>query len=121
MHDIHINGKKCKAFVVNKLNDTPDSTLYIGHDRYPLTTTDEEIRYLGIWFGAKFNKKRWLKRLNNLVKDFVQLIEYKSLSNGHLAYLINRVLIPRLTYVGQLMTLSEHEWDQVFQPVIGIV
>src|SRR5262249_46005197 len=31
---------------------------------------------------------------------------------------INRILIPRLLYVGQFMTLAETEWDSLFRPVL---
>ena len=39
------------------------------------------------------------------------MVQKKKLGIGHLTYLRNRVLIPRLTYIAQLMTLSEEEQE----------
>ncbi|PKY36908.1 hypothetical protein RhiirB3_460678 [Rhizophagus irregularis] len=39
----------------------------------------------------------------------------------HIAYLINHVLILRVVYVAQLMTLSENEWNLLFTLVIKLV
>ena len=50
--------------------------------------------------------------------DFLKICKRKVFGVGHLAYIVNRVLIPKLMYVSQLMTLNEYDWDVIFRPVL---
>src|SRR6266542_870066 len=84
-------------------------------------TTNKEVRYLGVWITSKQLRKIWIFKLNNIVKDFLKVCEKKSLRIGHIAYLFNWVLIPRLLHTAQLMTLKEHEWDLIFKPMLDMV
>src|SRR6266498_4978237 len=70
---------------------------------------------------TKQPRKLWITRLKSIVKGFLDICGKKSLGIGHLAYLINRVLIPKLLYTAQLITLKEREWDLIFRPVLGMV
>src|SRR6266498_4043673 len=70
---------------------------------------------------TKQPRKLWITRLKSIVKGFLDICGKKSLGIGHLAYLINQVLIPKLLYTAQLMTLKEREWDLIFRPVLGMV
>ncbi|CAB4403161.1 unnamed protein product [Rhizophagus irregularis] len=53
--------------------------------------------------------------------SFCKAVRRKFVPAGQCIYLINRVLIPRLIYIAQIMTLSEHDWNQVFAPVMKLV
>ncbi|RGB21410.1 hypothetical protein C1646_778100 [Rhizophagus diaphanus] len=83
--------------------------------------TDKEIRYLGCYFSSSNSRKRSIKRLQDIIERFLNPIRRKHITVEHIAYLINYVLISRVVYVAQLMTLSENEWNLLFTPVIKLV
>ncbi|RGB26200.1 hypothetical protein C1646_770751 [Rhizophagus diaphanus] len=82
---------------------------------------NKEIRYLGCYFSSSNSRKRSIKRIKNIIEKFLNPIRRKHITVGHIAYLINHVLILRVVYVAQLMTLSENEWNLLFTPVIKLV
>ncbi|PKK70352.1 hypothetical protein RhiirC2_779805 [Rhizophagus irregularis] len=83
--------------------------------------TDKEIRYLGCYFSSSNLRKRSIKRIKDIIEKFLNPIRRKCITVEHIAYLINHVLILRVVYVAQLMTLSENEWNLLFTPVIKLV
>ena len=61
-----------------------------------------------------------MTRLQDIVQSFINIIQRKRIGVGHIGYLINRVLNPKLIYVAQLMTLNENDWDLIFKPILGM-
>src|SRR6266542_3281350 len=121
IHDIFINGDKCDLLAINPSTPKPQRNICIGQARTLVQATTKEVRYLGVWLATNQPRKLWMTRLKATVKGFLDVCGKKSLGIGHLAYLVNRVLIPKLLYLAQLMTLKEREWDIIFQPVLGMV
>jgi len=121
IYDIFINGKKCDLIVINPSIPKALRSITIGQDQTIVKATNTEIRYLGIWISDKQSRKKWMGRLQQVVNDFLNIVKKKKFGVGHLAYIINRVLIPRLMYVSQLMTLYENDWDIIFQPVLKMI
>ena len=93
LHDIFINGKKCDLIVINLSIPQALRLVTIGQDRTVVKTTTKEIRYLGIWISTKQSKKKWMDRLKLIVNQFLRIWNKKVLRVGHLAYIVNRVLI----------------------------
>src|SRR6266498_2227785 len=62
-----------------------------------------------------------MNRLKWMVDDFLRICNKKVFGVGHLAYIVNRVLLPKLMYVSQLMTLTENDWDIIFRPVLQMI
>jgi len=121
LHDIYINGKKCDLLVINPSIPQALRFVTIGQDQTIVMDTNKEIRYLEIWISAKHSKKKWMDRSKQIVKDFLRISKRKVFGVGHLAYIINRVLIPKLMYVSQLMTLNENDWNVIFRPVLQMI
>ncbi|EXX74037.1 hypothetical protein RirG_054790 [Rhizophagus irregularis DAOM 197198w] len=120
-HDVDINGKKSELMVINPKLPRDELYITIGRDNSKVQATDKEIRYLGCYFSSSNSRKRSIKRLQDIIERFLNPIRRKRITVGHIAYLINHVLIPRVVYVAQLMTLSENEWNILFTPVIKLV
>src|SRR5438034_25628 len=118
LNDIFINGNKCDLVVINSQLPTVDRTITIGQQKTKILATLNEIRYLGIWIANKHRKRLWITRLEAIIRSFIDIVHRKKLGIGHVAYLINRVLNPKLVYTAQLMTLNESEWDNLFRPVL---
>ena len=83
----------------------------IGQDQTIVTATNKKVRYLGVWISAKHSRKKWMDRLKRIVGDFLRVSNRKVFGVGHLAYIVNRVLIPKLIYVSQLMTLNKNHFS----------
>ncbi|EXX71987.1 hypothetical protein RirG_073640 [Rhizophagus irregularis DAOM 197198w] len=120
-HDVDINGKKSELMVINPKVPRDELYITIGRDNSKVQATDKEIRYLGCYFSSSNLRKRSIKRIKDIIEKFLNPIRRKRITVGHIAYLINHVLIPKVVYVAQLMTLSENEWNLLFTPVIKLV
>ncbi|PKB97778.1 hypothetical protein RhiirA5_432507 [Rhizophagus irregularis] len=120
-HNVDINGKKSELIVINPKLPRDDLYIIIGRDKLKVQTTDKEIRYLGCYFSSSNSRKRSIKRIKDIIEKFLNPIRQKRITVGHIAYLINHILIPRVVYVAQLMTLSKNEWNLLFIPVIKLV
>ncbi|GET62946.1 hypothetical protein GLOIN_2v1790829 [Rhizophagus irregularis DAOM 181602=DAOM 197198] len=120
-HDVDINGKKSELMVINP--KVPRNELYITirHNNLKVQVTNKEIRYLGCYFSSSNLRKRSIKRIKDIIERFLNPIRRKRITVEHIAYLINHVLILRVVYVVQLMTLLENEWNLLFTPVIKLV
>uniref|UniRef100_U9SHI2 Reverse transcriptase domain-containing protein n=1 Tax=Rhizophagus irregularis (strain DAOM 181602 / DAOM 197198 / MUCL 43194) TaxID=747089 RepID=U9SHI2_RHIID len=121
INDIDINVKKSEMIIINPSVKRHDQIIKLGHDRSIVQATNNEIRYLGVWFSNKPSRRRWMQRLSMMVKNFCDTVRRKFVPAGQCIYLINRVLISRLIYIAQIMTLSEHGWNQVFAPVMKLI
>ncbi|PKY56455.1 hypothetical protein RhiirA4_476768, partial [Rhizophagus irregularis] len=121
INDIDINVKKSEMIIINPSVERHEQVIELGRDRSIVQATNDEIRYLGVWFSNKPSRRRWMQRLSTTVKSFCDTVRRKFVPAGQCIYLINRVLIPRLIYIAQIMTLSEHDWNQVFAPVMKLV
>ncbi|EXX74277.1 hypothetical protein RirG_052590 [Rhizophagus irregularis DAOM 197198w] len=120
-HDVDINGKKSELMVINPKVSRDELYITIGRDNSKVQATDKEIRYLGCYFSSSNLRKRSIKRIKDIIEKFLNPIRRKCITVGHIAYLINHVLISRVVYVAQLMILSENEWNFLFTPVIKLV
>src|SRR6266498_342338 len=58
-----------------------------------------------------------ITQLKDLVFSFTCTLKKKRIGIGHLVYLANKVLIPKLIYVAQLLTLTEADWTDIFAPM----
>ncbi|EXX62296.1 hypothetical protein RirG_163120 [Rhizophagus irregularis DAOM 197198w] len=121
INDININVKKSEMIIINPSVERHEQVIELGHDRFIVQATNDEIRYLGVWFSNKPSRRRWMQHISTTVKSFCDTVRRKFVPAGQCIYLINRVLIPRLIYIAQIMTLSEHDWNQVFAPVMKLV
>ncbi|GET50235.1 hypothetical protein GLOIN_2v1790829 [Rhizophagus irregularis DAOM 181602=DAOM 197198] len=121
INDIDINAKKSELIIINPTVERHEQNIELGRDRSIIQATNEEIRYLRVWFSNKPSRRRWMQRLSMIVNDFCTIVRRKFVSAGQCIYLINRVLIPRLIYTAQIMTLSEHNWNHIFAPVMKVV
>ena len=79
-----------------------------------IQATLKAIRYLGIWIACNQQQSLWISQIKFIIQSFIDIVQKKKLGIRHVCYLVNRVLNPKLTYVAQLMTLEEREWDMLF-------
>ena len=118
MHDIDINGTKSELLVFNPSLPIEHQLIKMGREQTVIRPSEKEIRYLGVWFSSGNTRSFLKKRLERIIFEFLTVIKSKPVGPGHVTYLINRVLIPRLIYVAQLSTLTHNEWSTLFFPVL---
>src|SRR5581483_6106664 len=62
-----------------------------------------------------------MKRLKNMINAFLCNVSHKVMTGALALYLINRLLVPQLLYVSQIMILSEADWDKLYKLVLKFV
>ncbi|GBC37735.2 hypothetical protein GLOIN_2v1785617 [Rhizophagus irregularis DAOM 181602=DAOM 197198] len=92
INDIDINAKKSELIIINPTVEKQEQNIELGRDRSIVQATNDEIRYLGVWFSNKPSRRRWMQRLSTIVNEF-----------------------------SQIMILTEHDWNQVFTPIMKLV
>ncbi|PKY36083.1 hypothetical protein RhiirB3_457961 [Rhizophagus irregularis] len=70
INDIDINVKKSEMIIINPSVKRHDQIIKLGHDRSIVQATNNEIRYLGVWFSNKPSRRRWMQRLSMMSIDF---------------------------------------------------
>ncbi|GBB91559.1 hypothetical protein RclHR1_18910005 [Rhizophagus clarus] len=96
IHNIEVNSPKMDYIAINAAAGKDKNKVTIGKDQVEHILMNKAIHYL------------------DPLKD-------KSILAGQIEYLVDRILVPRCVYVGQLTNFSEHEWDSLFSPVLKLV
>jgi hypothetical protein len=55
--------------------------------------------------------------MKQIIYEFRNAIKHKKITHDHVIYLINKVLIPRLEYIGQTHFLDERTANILFHPI----
>ncbi|GBC02443.1 hypothetical protein RclHR1_04620010 [Rhizophagus clarus] len=121
IHDIEVNGPKTDYIAINAAAGKERNKVTIGKDRVEHTPTNKAIQYLGCFFASQRSANKVKIIIKNIVDEFISPLKGKCISAGQIEYLVDRILVPRCVYVGQLTNFSEHEWDSLFSPVLKLV
>ena len=54
------------------------------------------------------------------IKKFTALTNFKKITNAHITYLCNTVLLPKLEYLLSTTLLTETQANTIFRPIIGL-
>ncbi|EXX54309.1 hypothetical protein RirG_235740 [Rhizophagus irregularis DAOM 197198w] len=66
--------------IANKANnyqsdsEKQEQNIELGRDRSIVQATNDEIRYLGVWFSNKPSRRRWMQRLSTIVNEFCNTV-----------------------------------------------
>ncbi|RGB36530.1 hypothetical protein C1646_758003 [Rhizophagus diaphanus] len=98
INDIDINTKKSKMIIINLTVERHEQTIELGQDHSTVQATNDEIRYLGVWFSNKPNRRRWMQRLSVTIKNFCDTVRRKFVPAGQLMKLVkNWMKLPKNT------------------------
>src|SRR6185437_4825646 len=56
-----------------------------------------------------------------MIDAFLYNVTHKTMTGALALYLINRLLVPKLMYVSQIMILSEADWIKLYKPVLKFI
>ncbi|GBB90362.1 hypothetical protein RclHR1_01730010 [Rhizophagus clarus] len=105
MADIQVNLDKYKIITnVPKINSI---TLVVDDQpiTLPITKKTQSERLLGVQINGYNNQAPVIKKLKATVRAMLATIMRKDITHDHVAYLINKVLLPRLEYQMQFTIL----------------
>jgi hypothetical protein len=99
-------------------NDTSVVTLNFGTEQIKIKPVrqDESVRVLGVWINLKLKKNFVLQQIKSEINSTCRIMKYKRLTDEHLLYVFNHVVIPRISYKMQLTVLSNVELDKCNAP-----
>ncbi|GES89335.1 ribonuclease H-like domain-containing protein [Rhizophagus clarus] len=121
IHDIEINDPKTDYIAINTSEERDKCKVSIGFERIEYYPTLKAIRYLGVYFSSHRQAPKIKKIIADTIDDFLRPLRAKTISVGQIEYLVDRILIPRCAYIGQLTSFSEAEWDSLFRLVLKVV
>jgi hypothetical protein len=115
--DIKINHEKYEILTNEKSFINKEITLRISEDKLITIKTASKKqgkRILGVYINACNNKTLTIHKMKQIIYEFRNAIKFKKITHDHVIYLINRVLIPRLEYIGQTHFLDERTANNLF-------
>lgn len=124
LNDIQVNGKKSQLMIINGDKDKSNRKITIdtgvAQAEVQAVEPNEAIRYLGVWLREKKGKRHTINIIKNEIKDVIDILGYKKMTMAHVAYVNNKVIIPRIEYRAKLVYLNEAEATEMQRPVFRI-
>jgi hypothetical protein len=118
--DIKINPDKYEILTNKKQYINKEITLHVEDDRLITIKTafkKQGKRILGVYINTFNNITPTLQKMKQIIYEFRNAIKHKKITHDHVIYLINKVLIPRLEYIGQTHFLDERTANTLFRPI----
>jgi hypothetical protein len=115
--DIKINHDKYELLTNEKPFINKEITLHISENKTTTIKTaskKQEKRILGIYINAYNNITPTIQKIKQIIYKFRNAIKFKKITHDYVIYLINRVLIPHLEYIGQPHFLDERMANNLF-------
>src|SRR5207244_13493933 len=114
--NIRINKDKTVLITNDKNLQDQEIDLQFGHDRIKVHSVSKmsNERILGIYINSDNNKKFTINKISRCINYTIFLIKKKRISHDICAYVINKVIIPRIEYWAQHMPILENickTWD----------
>jgi hypothetical protein len=76
----------------------------------------ESLRILGVWFNAYNRKEHIYEQIKLEIDNFTKLLRKKQLTDKHLMYLFNSLILPKIEYRAQLVVFTEEELEKLMSP-----
>src|SRR6266542_795554 len=121
LNDLQINGSKSELIVINGLRDPKDRFIEVGLGtnaaRVQAALPNKMVRYLGVYLTENGRSKHVIKIIKTEIADFVTTLSHKKKTMAHVAYINNKVLIPRIEYRAKLTFIQARQVDALFTPM----
>jgi hypothetical protein len=106
-NDSQINGKKSVLITINNPKEEPGK-INVGTTQEIVTELDrkEHTHFLGIWLGSKDHSKETIRLVQDEIKAISSALRSKKVTDKHMEYILNKVLIPRIEYRTQHCSLG---------------
>jgi Reverse transcriptase (RNA-dependent DNA polymerase) len=106
-NDSQINSRKSVLITINSKNNEPNKiNMGINQEEVIELNRKQHSRFLGIWLGSKDHSKDTVQRIQQEIKSVLTILKKKRITDKHVEYILNRVLIPRIEYRAQHCALN---------------
>jgi exonuclease III/ribonuclease HI len=119
LNNIKVN--KGKSVLLTNANTSDPSnplatkvTLNFGRERINIqpARTDQSVRFLGVWINLDLKMNFVKAQIKDEVTKNCLIMKRKYLTDEHLLYVHNHVIVPRISYRMQLTVISPSELDK---------
>ena len=107
-----INKDKSELLTTTKHLPTPIN-LKFGENYIPISPCKTSTRYLGVWINSTNSPQFVKQQVRESIDSFTSLLNRKMIDSNQAIYIINTVLLPRITYKLLNTTLSENECNKL--------
>jgi hypothetical protein len=127
LNNIQVNKLKSVLLTndpsVHAVQPTPAVKLSFGNEQiniHPVSLKDS-TRVLGVWINLTRSPTFVKQQLSKDISHFKQTLKFKRLTDKHLCYIYNHIILPTLGYKMQLTVLSFKQCDKIIKPIIGLI
>ena len=103
---------------VHKHSPPSEICLRFGSSAVNITPLDKyaSTRILGVWINLNCSQKFVAHQIKSDVIKFNKIVRSKQLTDKHLSYIYNHVIMPTISYKSQLTVFSEKQCISVIKP-----
>ncbi|GBC39498.2 hypothetical protein GLOIN_2v708233 [Rhizophagus irregularis DAOM 181602=DAOM 197198] len=76
----------------------------------------ESMRILGVYFNIEHDGNYLMFKIKNEIDHLVNLMYKKKITDKHILYIFNRIIVPRVEYWSQVMALSKTQTESLIIP-----
>ena len=117
------NGNKSELIVINPSCPPQDRQITMGSDKATVVALPPHVpaRYLGVWYKTNKGNSHTTNIVVAEIAKFTRLTNFKKVTNAHITYLCNTVLLPKLEYILSITFLSQISAEMLFRPIVMLV
>ncbi|PKY32221.1 hypothetical protein RhiirB3_491131 [Rhizophagus irregularis] len=98
--------------MLKHLSDDCNHILYYLISKHP----HEPMRILGVYFNIEHDGNYLMFKIKNEIDHLVNLMYKKKITDKHILYIFNRIIVPRVEYWSQVMALSKTQTESLIIP-----
>jgi hypothetical protein len=125
LNDIQINKEKSELMMRAKKKGQKYSHIYnekilikFGDEKIHIKAKHphEPLRILGVHFNIEHDAKYLLSKIKTEIDHLTNLIFKKKITDKHILYIFNQLIVPRVEYWSQVLVLTKKQTEQLIIP-----
>src|SRR5579871_3373850 len=126
INDIQVNKEKSELLLRmekiknrNVFDYTRKIELKFGCTNINITPKhpSEAVRILGVWYNMNNNKRYNIGQARVVIQNISKIIKHKMITDKHMTYIFNNVIIPKIEYITQMAVITERDLKSIYSPI----